>query len=214
MRFPVDVATTQLRGDARQPVTFFETLSGDLGALRGNDRVVESDFEDLMSVLLRDGPCEFRIPSELTLPSESSSVATGIIQLEIALEPDQSTGSDTFSIYAAVEREGKRLVDAEPVRDACLGHGIEEALECIARHGKIVPRRCYFCRFSDYEPSASLGLLRCYLGEAVAYCDAAAEIQSNPDARYRIFGLRGQAVDDLGTCAAFEIRPPNWGYRG
>jgi hypothetical protein len=91
---------------------------------------------------------------------------------------------------------------------------IEKSLAGIARFGKVIPQRCFFCRFSDYEPHTSIGNLRCYLDESEAYCDAAAKMGSNTDARYQIFCLRGDVVEDFGTCAAFEVRPMNWGYRG
>jgi hypothetical protein len=132
----------------------------------------------------------------------------------MSLKRDQFTNRNTFTIHLEVECDGHPLVAVDPVSDAYLGSSIEKSLASMSRLRKVIPQRCFFCRFSDYEPHTSLGNLKCYLGELAAYCDAAAKMESNNDARYQIFSLRGDAVDDFGTCAAFEVRPINWGYRG
>ena len=214
MRFPVDIATTQWRGETRQTVTFFQTPDGDLGALRDSERIVAGDFQEIMLVLLPDGPCDFRIPAELTVLPDSFGQTTGIVRLSISLARDDVTHGNAFTIHAEVEQDGRPLVAADRVSDSCLLSGIEKSLASIARLRKVIPQRCFFCRFSDYEAHTSLGNLKCYLGESAAYCEAAAKIGSNADARYQLFRLRGEPVDDLGTCAAFELRPRNWGYRG
>src|SRR5688572_23353036 len=49
-------------------------------------------------------------------------------------------------------------------------------------------------------PFALIGLnLRSGSYDGRSPCSAVAEAKSNPDARYRIFSLRGEAVDDFGT---------------
>jgi hypothetical protein len=214
MRFPVDIATTQLREGTRQTVSFFQTPSGDLCALRGHEWTVRSDFEELMPILLHDGPCEFRIPTELTLTSNPSGKLTGIVRLLIAVQRDKFDNCNTFTIHSEAEHDGQPVCAADPITDSNLASAIEKSLASMARLRKVIPQRCFFCRFSDYEPHTSVGNLKCYLDESAAYCDAAAKMESNTDTRYLIFRLRGDAVEDFGTCAAFEVRPLNWGYRG
>jgi hypothetical protein len=208
MRFPVDVAVLQKFGDTECPVVFFETPAFDLVAEGGPLRFVESDFESIMPLVLRQGACEFRIPAEMTLLREGARRTTGLLKLSISIE------RDTYTVTALIEVQNKPVYSGRPVQDLDLLKGIEKSLAEILRSGAIVPHRCFFCKFSDFEESTTLGHLRCYVGDKTSYCHAAAEVSKDARARHIIFGLGSNAVDDFGTCAAFEVRPVPWGYRG
>jgi hypothetical protein len=208
MRFPVDVAVLQKVGDTECPVVFFETPASDLVAICGPYRFAESDFESIMPLVLRQGPCEFRIPAEMTLLREGGRRTTGLLKLSISIE------RDTYTVTAIIEVQNTPDYSGRPVQELDLLKGLEKSLAEIVRSGVVVPHRCFFCKFSDFEESTTLGNLRCYVGEKTSYCHAAAEVSKDAQARYIIFGLGSNAVEDFGTCAAFEVRPVPWGYRG
>jgi hypothetical protein len=214
MRFPVDVAVLQKFGDTECPVVFFETPASDLVAVCGVHRFVECDFESIMPLVLRRGPCEFRIPAEMTLLREGARRTTGLLKLSISIEGDPLIERNTYTIAAIIEVQNTPVYSGRPVQDLDLLMGIEKSLAEILRSGAVVPHRCLFCKFSDFEESTTLGNLRCYVGDKASYCHAAAEVSKDAKARYIIFGLGSNTVEDFGTCAAFEVRPVPWGYRG
>lgn len=74
------------------------------------------------------------------------------------------------------------------------------------------PRACFFCRWSDVEPSTGWG----HLGCAVASADAYDQVATSPDARRRKWGSQGMLtwVDEWHHCERFEVRPHGYGYRG
>ena len=74
------------------------------------------------------------------------------------------------------------------------------------------PRACFFCRWSEVEPSAGWGNLGCAVESATAY-DA---IARSTDSRRRKWGPQGllEWVDEWAVCERFEVRPLGYGYRG
>ncbi len=214
MRFPVDIAVLQKSGDTEYPVVFFETPASDLVAVCGPYRFIENDFESIMPFVLRQGPCQFRIPAEFTLLREGARRTTGLLKLSMSIECDSSIERDTYTILATIEVQNTPVYSGRPVQDFDLLMGLEKSLTDVLRSGAVVPHRCFFCKFSDFEESTTLGNLRCYVGDKTSYCLAAAEVSKDAQARYIIFGLGSNAVEDFGTCAAFEVRPVPWGYRG
>jgi len=214
MRFPVDVAVLQKIGDTECAVVFFETPASDLVAVCGPHHFVESDFESIMPFVLRQGPCEFRIPAEMALLRVGAPRPTGLLKLSISIERDQSIERDIYTITAIIEVQNTAVYSGRPVQDLDLLMGIEKSLAEILRSSAVVPHRCFFCKFSDFEESTTFGNLRCYVCEKTSYCHAAADVSKDATERYIIFGLGSNAVEDFGTCAAFEVRPAPWGYRG
>src|SRR6266478_157881 len=125
MRFPVDVAVLQKLGDAECPVVFFETAASDLVAVCGPHHFAESDFESIMPLVLRQGPCEFRIPAEMTLLCEGLRRTTGLLKLSISIERDRSIERDTYTVTAIIEVENTPVYSGRPVQDLDLLKGIE-----------------------------------------------------------------------------------------
>jgi hypothetical protein len=74
------------------------------------------------------------------------------------------------------------------------------------------PRACFFCRWSDVEPSTGWGNLGCAVKHAREYD----EIATSADARRRKWGAQGLLdwVDEWFACDRFEVRPRGYGYRG
>jgi len=75
------------------------------------------------------------------------------------------------------------------------------------------PRRCFFCRWSDVEPSTGWGNLGCAVERAQEYH----QVATAPEPRRRKWGpqaLFGDWVDEWYGCEKFEVRPRGYGYRG
>lgn len=74
------------------------------------------------------------------------------------------------------------------------------------------PRACFFCRWSDVEPSSGWGNLGC----AVAHADAYDAVATSSDARRRKWGHTAMLswVMEWHSCERFEVRPYGYGYRG
>ncbi len=74
------------------------------------------------------------------------------------------------------------------------------------------PRACFFCRWSEVEPSSGWGNLGC----AVAHREAYHRVATSSEARKRKWGASGllRWVDEWFSCDAFEVRPVGYGYRG
>jgi hypothetical protein len=75
------------------------------------------------------------------------------------------------------------------------------------------PRACFFCRWSDIEPSTGWGNLGCFVDRKAAYD----EIATCNDPRRRKWvssTLKPVWVDEWYYCEQFELRPVNYGYRG
>lgn len=74
------------------------------------------------------------------------------------------------------------------------------------------PRACFFCRWSDVEPSTGWGHLGCAIEHAEAYHRVATEAEP----RKRKWGTQGLLawVDEWHACERFEVRPHDYGYRG
>ncbi|MBL8952329.1 MAG: hypothetical protein JNK82_16235 [Myxococcaceae bacterium] len=75
------------------------------------------------------------------------------------------------------------------------------------------PRACFFCRWSEVEPSTGWGNLGCTVGSRAEYD----RVATSPDARRRKWSstaLIQEWVDEWHGCAHFEVRPKGYGYRG
>jgi hypothetical protein len=94
--------------------------------------------------------------------------------------------------------------------------GFEDALADLraALPGQAV-HACYFCKWSDYEPSTTTGHLGCFRAVKPEY----EAIATSPDAlvrKYRKESLYADRVwvDELNVCDQFTKRPVGFGYRG
>ena len=74
------------------------------------------------------------------------------------------------------------------------------------------PHACFFCRWSEVEPSTGWGNLGCAVKHAAEY-DAVA---TSSDARRRKWGAQAllEWVDEWFSCERFAVRPKGYGYRG
>lgn len=74
------------------------------------------------------------------------------------------------------------------------------------------PRACFFCRWSDVEPSTGWG----HLGCAVAHAETYHRLATAAEPRRRKWGPQELLdwVDEWHTCERFDVRPPGYGYRG
>ena len=74
------------------------------------------------------------------------------------------------------------------------------------------PRACFFCRWSDVEPSTGWG----HLGCAVDHSEDYHAVATSSDARRRKWGPQSLLtwVMEWHSCPRFEVRPLGYGYRG
>ncbi len=75
------------------------------------------------------------------------------------------------------------------------------------------PHACFFCRWSDVEPSTGWGNLGCAVDRRADYD----RVATSSDARTRKWGpqpLLLEWVDEWYGCGRFEVRPRRYGYRG
>ncbi|MFI5296697.1 MAG: hypothetical protein ACHREM_01250 [Polyangiales bacterium] len=95
--------------------------------------------------------------------------------------------------------------------------GFEDALSDLraALGGGATIRSCFFCKWSDYEPSTSTAHLGCFR-DAKAEYEAIATADDNWTRKYKKEGLHARRVwvDELNSCREFERRPKGFGYRG
>lgn len=117
--------------------------------------------------------------------------------------------SDARPRYQARARSSEGVWIDGPVDD-------DEERACWALLARLgddrAPRACFFCRWSDVEPSTGWG----HLGCAVAYGKTYHEVATSPDPRRRKWGPQGLLawVDEWHLCGRFEVRPVGYGYRG
>lgn len=74
------------------------------------------------------------------------------------------------------------------------------------------PRACFFCRWSDVEPSTGWGHLGCFAENKAVYASAAES--DEPRRRKWVTSLGCSWVDEWDGCDEFEVRPLGYGYRG
>lgn len=74
------------------------------------------------------------------------------------------------------------------------------------------PRACFFCRWSDVEPSTGWGHLGCFVENQAAYTSAATS--DEPRRRKWVTSLGCTWVDEWDGCDEFSVRPRGYGYRG
>ncbi len=74
------------------------------------------------------------------------------------------------------------------------------------------PRACFFCRWSDVEPSTGWGHLGCALAHAKTYHEVATS--NDPMRRKYSASSLLDWVAEWHCCAHFEVRPFGYGYRG
>jgi hypothetical protein len=74
------------------------------------------------------------------------------------------------------------------------------------------PVACFFCLWSEVEPSTGWGNLGC----AIKYADTYHDIATSTDTRRRKYGPSGMLdwVTEWHRCERFEVRPYGYGYRG
>jgi len=137
-------------------------------------------------------------------------------RLTWSLEVDvlSSTGWSTCTLRAAITAETRTLLSRWHVD---WEGGFEDALADlrVALGEDETVRSCFFCKWSDYEPSTSTGHLGCFRAVKAEY----EAIATSEDARTRKYAKeRFHAeriwVDELNVCDEFERRPSGFGYRG
>jgi hypothetical protein len=113
------------------------------------------------------------------------------------------TAEDGHPRYRAQAQSVQGPVDEDEER-ACWG--------LLARLGdENAPRACFFCRWSDVEPSTGWG----HLGCGVALAEDFHRRATSPDPRTRKWISCGlDWVDEWHSCERFEVRPQGYGYRG
>ena len=75
------------------------------------------------------------------------------------------------------------------------------------------PKACFFCKWSDVEPSTTWGNMGCAVANAAQY----EEVATSSDGRRRKWGpqpLMSVWVDEWFACERFTVRPKGFGYRG
>jgi hypothetical protein len=75
------------------------------------------------------------------------------------------------------------------------------------------PRACFYCRWSDVEPSSGWGNLGCFLQAGPAYDRFLAEAKPG-QLRWITSRLPLRWVREWESCPAFALRPHGLGYRG
>ena len=119
----------------------------------------------------------------------------------------------SFYIRAAVTLEDRTILSQWRID---WEGGFEEALGELRDHlGEATLRACFFCKWSDYEPSASTGHLGCFRAVKPAY-EAIATSDDPWTRKYKKESLHAERlwVDELNVCDEVERRPRGFGYRG
>jgi hypothetical protein len=144
-----------------------------------------------------------------------------LADLLAAVIPGERVVADfgSFAIALRAGDDGKPRYQALSRRNAEPVAGPVETDEELACWGLLAvlgddraPRACFFCRWSDVEPSTGWGHLGCAVDGAETYH----AIATSPDPRRRKWGPQAMLrwVDEWHACERFEVRPLGYGYRG
>lgn len=169
-------------------------------------RQAEGDEEGNFTLVLGDARIAVDHPSDLVraVPEGEAVVAS----------------FGPFELVMRRAEDGRcRYVARTPAKDGTLVTGPEDTDEEIALWRLLerlgddqAPRACFFCRWSEVEPSTGWGNMGC----AVRHADAYDAVATSTEPRRRKWGPQSMLswVDEWQTCDRFEVRPVGYGYRG
>lgn len=120
----------------------------------------------------------------------------------------------SFFVRAALTLETETLVSQWHIDwDSGFEGALSDLRLALGEEGTL--RSCFFCKWSDYEPSTSTGHLGCFRAVKSEY-EAIATSEDAWTRKYKKESLWPDRVwvDELNACDDFERRPRGFGYRG